>query len=88
MKWVNSDELWEGGVLGELWEGGELRTEELGTEVEAGCDTLYAAFCAQVWGAEATMDGWQEEWRQDKRVRGAVSVWTPTKTGITYQMKL
>lgn len=65
MKRVNSldersdaDELWEGGVFGKLWEGGELRTEELGTEVDAGCDALYATFCAQVWGAGAMMDGW------------------------------
>ena len=28
------------------------------TEVEAGCDALYATFCAQVWGAGAMMDGW------------------------------
>ena len=58
-KRVNSDEmsdeeeLREGGVLGELRGGGELRMDEVGT----GCDALYAAFCARVRGAEATV-GW------------------------------
>lgn len=46
------------GYLVSCERGGELRTEELGTEVEAGCDALYATFCAQVWGAGAMMDGW------------------------------
>ena len=63
-KRVNSDEMsdedelreggvlgGEAGVLGELRGGGELRTDEMGT----GCDALYAAFCARVRGAEATV---------------------------------
>ena len=50
----DADELWEGGVLGESREeGGELRTDE---EVGAGCNTLYAALCAQVRGSEATVE--------------------------------
>ena len=47
----NTDELCEEGVG--VRAGGELRTE-----AGAGCDVSYAAFCAQVQGAEARMNVW------------------------------
>ena len=57
MKRVNSDEMSNADELCEegvgVRAGGELRTE-----AGAGCDVSYAAFCAQVQGAEARMNVW------------------------------
>ena len=58
MKRVNLDEMSDTDELCEEGVGGVQVGGELRTEAGAGCDVLYAAFCAQVQGAEATMNVW------------------------------